>query len=192
MQTKFYMKISFPIENDFDNSTKIYETKIIKFYKSLFLLAFLPFKNFALRAIGIKKIIDTNWLNYAKIKQDKATKFPIHPLLRVNHIHKILIFNKWIINLDHFTFILLRKFFIVGDKKIYPECLMDHFFLKVLYEMSNLRLTAVFSQQNIEKINNHYFDPTNSLEALIEGRFIIGRISRDNYNFLKKYILDLN
>jgi hypothetical protein len=131
------MNISFPIENDFDNSTKIYEAKIIKFYKSLFLLAFLPFKNFALTAIGIRKIIDTNWLNYAKIKQDKATKFPIHPLLKVSHIHKILIFNKWIINLDHFTFILLRKFFIVGDKKIYPECLLDHFFLKVLYEINH-------------------------------------------------------
>jgi hypothetical protein len=142
--------------------------------------------------LGINKIINKEWINQINTAKTSSLISSPHPLLEVSHIHKILIFGTWEIKINHFYYIVLRKLYILGDKKIYPECLKNHFFLKVLYESTNYRLNNIFRKKNINNLNQKYFESTNSLESLIEGRYIIGTISLENYQFLKKNVLEVN
>jgi len=191
-EKKFYSDIRLPIEiNNTEKSVK-YSEEQENILKNSIIIILLPFKNLILRTIGINKIINKEWLNQKHLSKLSSLYMSPHPLLEVNHLHTILIFGIWEIKIDHFLYIALRKMYILGDKSVYPECLKKHFFLKALYELSSLKLVDIFTRQGIKDLNNRYFESTNSLESLLEGRYLIGSISSENYNFLKDKVLNSN
>lgn len=179
--SKFYSSIKFPIEEDFCLESEEVKENQITLVKSIFLISLATFSNLIIKLLNLKVFVDKKWKN--KNKSDTKS-YILNALTYVDHFHSVVIFNKFNIRLDHFFYIFLRKLFLIGSKDIYPICLEKNFQLRAIYEMSNFRLKNIYSKENIKLLNQLFFDKTSSVESLIAGRNIIGKISDNNYDYL--------
>lgn len=186
-ESRFYSMIKFPIENNFAAEYYLDEEKI-SFLNFIFLVPFRILETTFLKILGLNLLIDRSWPSSCKRDKDFLDRV-INPFIFLDHSHVIKTSFGLKLELNHFVFIFLRKFKLVGSKGLYPQCLETNFGLKAIYELSHLRQKPIFTSEYQSEINQLFFDTTSSFGSLLEGRRIIGTISDEDYGYIKsKYL----